>query len=93
MLWVICLLAVGPTIVLSENGSDYNPTNTSGEKISKDQLAISVSGTVTDAEGETLIGVNVQVKGTTVGTSTDFDGHYALDNVDEDAVLVFSYVG
>ena len=28
-----------------------------------------------------------------MGTSTDFDGHYALDNVDEDAVLVFSYVG
>ena len=36
----------------------------------------SVSGTVVDGQGETLIGVNVLVKGTTTGTVTDFDGRY-----------------
>src|SRR5690606_22375637 len=40
-----------------------------------------------------LIGVNVQVKGTTHGAATDLDGNYTLDDVAEDAVLVFSYVG
>ena len=55
--------------------------------------AISISGLVTDTEGEPLIGVNIQVKGTTIGTSSDFDGNYTLNNVEEDAILVFSYVG
>lgn len=55
--------------------------------------AITVSGTVTDSEGQPLIGVNVLVKGTTNGTSTDFDGNFTLNNVEEDAKLVFSYIG
>ncbi len=62
--------------------------------ISKQNIpAISISGTVTDTEGEPLIGVNIQIKGTTIGTSSDFDGNYTLNNVEEDATLVFSYVG
>lgn len=54
---------------------------------------IEVSGTVTDNEGNPLIGVNIQIKGTQLGTSTDFDGRYSLGNVEEDAVLVVSYIG
>ena len=38
-----------------------------------------VSGTITDATGLALPGVNVIIKGTTKGTQTDFDGHYSLD--------------
>src|SRR5690606_26485074 len=49
-------------------------------------------GKVTDANGEPLIAVNVLVKDTYVGTSTDIDGGYSLTNVPEDAILVFSYV-
>ncbi|WKN29668.1 TonB-dependent receptor [Porifericola rhodea] len=53
-----------------------------------------VSGKVTSAEsGESLPGVNVIVKGTTVGTVTDIDGNYKL-NVPQDAsTLVFSFIG
>ncbi|WP_224485177.1 SusC/RagA family TonB-linked outer membrane protein [Robertkochia aurantiaca] len=54
--------------------------------------AQTVSGTVYDATGP-LPGANVLVKGTTIGTQTDFDGNYTLDNVPSDATLVFSYVG
>lgn len=54
---------------------------------------IDVKGKISDTEGEPLIGVNVQVKGTTQGTASDFDGEYSLNNVDADATLVFSYVG
>jgi len=54
---------------------------------------ISVSGSVTDANGEPLIGVNIAVEGSTQGTATDFDGHFLLTNVSEDAVLIVSYVG
>ncbi len=51
-----------------------------------------VSGRVTDDVGESLPGVNVVVKGTTQGTTTDFDGNYRV-SVDEGTVLVFSFVG
>ncbi|WP_224491321.1 SusC/RagA family TonB-linked outer membrane protein [Robertkochia flava] len=54
--------------------------------------AQTVSGTVSDPNGP-LPGANVLVKGTTIGTQTDFDGNYTLDNVPSDGVLVFSYVG
>lgn len=52
----------------------------------------SVQGTVTDGTGEALIGVNVQVKGTTTGTITNLDGHYTMD-VPAGGTLVFSYIG
>jgi TonB-linked SusC/RagA family outer membrane protein len=54
---------------------------------------ISVRGNVTDKQGETLIGVNVTVKGTVNGTITDIDGSYSLFRVPRDGVLIFSYVG
>lgn len=56
-------------------------------------LAQDVSGTVTDVNGETIIGASVVVKGTSNGTVTDFDGNYLLSGVGADAVLEFSYVG
>lgn len=52
-----------------------------------------LSGTVVDAKGEALIGVNVIVKGTNIGNITDIDGNYSIDNVPSNAVLVVSYVG
>lgn len=51
----------------------------------------SVSGTVSDAMGP-LAGVNVLEKGTTNGTTTDFDGKYSLE-VKNGSTLVFSYIG
>src|SRR5699024_9718394 len=55
--------------------------------------SIDVSGVVTDMEGEPLVGVNIHIKGTTDGTSTDIDGYYELKDVDESAILVFTYIG
>ena len=53
----------------------------------------SVSGRVTDQNNESLIGVNITIKGVEgKGTLTDFDGNYQL-NVDENQILVFSYIG
>lgn len=50
-----------------------------------------VSGRVTGADGEPLIGATVVLKGTTDGTVTDFDGSYSLDV--KQGILVFSYTG
>ncbi len=52
-----------------------------------------VQGVVLDEMGETLIGVNVTVKGTSLGTITDYEGRFSLDVPDTKSVLVFSYVG
>ncbi|MDY6377136.1 MAG: TonB-dependent receptor [Bacteroidales bacterium] len=53
----------------------------------------SVSGKVTDASGEPLVGVAVQIKGTNTGTSTDMEGNWSLNSVRDNAVLVFSSIG
>jgi TonB-linked SusC/RagA family outer membrane protein len=52
-----------------------------------------VSGTITDVNGEALIGANVLVKGTSVGTITDIDGSYSLEVPDGTTMLVISYTG
>jgi len=53
-----------------------------------------ISGVVTSSEnGEPLIGVSIQVKGTSGGTITDLDGKFTIKPASENAVLVFSMVG
>ncbi len=53
-----------------------------------------VTGTVTDAgSGQPIPGVNIIVKETTNGTSSDFDGLYSIDNVNNGDIIVYSYVG
>ena len=62
----------------------WGQTNVQGQK--------TVSGKVTDDSGEGIPGVNVVIKGTTIGSITDFDGNYQV-SVDENSTLVFSFVG
>lgn len=57
------------------------------------QNGIAVRGTVTDHTGMPLVGVNVVVKGTTIGTVTDIDGNFDLTNVPQGSILQFSYIG
>lgn len=65
------------------------------EKIkSEENLALTITGKVTASiDGTTMPGVNVLVKGTTNGTSTDSNGDYSLSVDNESAVLVFSFIG
>lgn len=54
---------------------------------------VSVRGTVTDGTGESLIGVTIQVQGSSAGSVTDLDGHFVLLNVPSNATIEVSYVG
>ena len=55
---------------------------------------IVVTGKVTDAfMGEPLPGATVQIEGTTIGTTTDFDGMYTLEVISETDVLMVSFIG
>ncbi len=52
-----------------------------------------ITGRVVDARGEPLIGVNILVKGTDRGATTDLDGQFTLTNVEDQAILIVSYIG
>ncbi len=54
---------------------------------------IQVTGTVTDEKGDGLPGVNVVIKGTTKGVTTDATGAFRMSVPDQNAILVFSFVG
>ena len=56
-------------------------------------VAFAVSGRVTDETGTPFPGVNVILKGTSTGTSTDSDGRYSIEVDDNNSVLIFSFVG
>jgi TonB-linked outer membrane protein, SusC/RagA family len=77
----------------SSAGENRNEILPSTELYNVSQQTKTISGTVTDQTGEVLIGVNVVVKGTSIGTSTDFDGKYTLPQVPANATIVATYIG
>jgi TonB-linked SusC/RagA family outer membrane protein len=83
--WVCCFLLVFAGVVPPLYAS-------SATVASVQQQDKKVSGTVTDENGEPLIGVTLAIKGQARGTVTDINGKYAL-NVSNSDVLVVSYVG
>lgn len=81
---------VNKQIVLSTTESLILP-----DKASTEKADIVVSGRVTDASGEALIGVSIRLKGSTTGATTNADGEYSI-SIPEGAtnpILVFSYIG
>lgn len=59
----------------------------------KEVFSRTITGKVLDAKGNPLVGVSVTVKGTMNGTSTNTQGEYELDKVNENDILLFSMVG
>ena len=57
------------------------------------QQSVKVTGKVIDSTNEGVPGVNVQVKGGSLGTITDIDGNYKIDVPNSKSVLVFSFIG
>ena len=54
---------------------------------------ITISGTIVDEKGETIIGASVAVQGTTLGTITNANGEYSLANVPENSKITISFIG
>ena len=54
---------------------------------------IVIRGTITDATGETLPGVSIKLKGTSIGSTTDLDGRFTINVPDKNSVLTFTYIG
>jgi TonB-linked SusC/RagA family outer membrane protein len=92
------------TLAVFSQASDFeqNQVSLSKQKALNESMAstasesmqgITVSGTITDANGEPLPGVNVLEKGTSNGTITDVNGNYSITVTNREAILTFSYVG
>lgn len=87
--WTLsCILML---FLFSANG--ISAEKTINESVDIEKLAqITVTGQITDTEGDVLPGATIREKGTTNGTTTDFDGNYSI-TVDDQATLVFSFLG
>lgn len=75
-------------IILTKRAKDGISVNTIVQQSGK-----VIQGTITDETGLAVIGANVVVKGTTIGSVTDVDGRFSLEVPSDDAVLVVSYIG
>ena len=81
-------------IILKKHHNQSAPDEPRSAKSNEGNLLpITITGKVLDgATQQPLAGVNIIVKGTTVGTATDSDGHYTI-SADDNQVLVFSFIG
>ena len=53
---------------------------------------VAIRGTVTDINGDPLIGVNVSIKGTTIGNITDMEGNYTMEAPNKNSVVLVPVV-
>lgn len=88
---------IGNRVFLKENSksytSDYYIAISNEEKEESSTDTKKITGTVVDASGEPIIGVNILVEGTTNGSITDMNGRFIIENVEEGATLRISYIG
>ena len=84
LLSCIIILLLSSSIANAKGKTKILDTDTKTAKIT-------ITGTVRDSIG-ILIGVSVKVKGTTIGTQTDKNGHFTIEVPDEKSILVFSYI-
>ena len=92
---LVSFIPLGLTLVLGldSQGGPLRPKSTGS--LALQPIVATVVGKVTDESGNGLPGVNVNLKGTSLGTITDKDGKYLISVLSDlkDAVLVFSFVG
>lgn len=83
---------IGKQIVVKAIPSESGEEETETSEIAKN-LAVPITGRVLDESSAPIPGVNVLVKGTSNGTTTDSDGRYTLNVENENSILVFSFIG
>src|SRR5664279_866173 len=94
---ILLILPVFAIILYAFAKPDYKykyHEESSGNNVSASSLQQnSVKGTVLQHDGKPLAGTNITITGTTIGTITDINGNFKIDNIPDNQSLVFSYVG
>ena len=75
----LLFLCVSPALAIATNPSQENPYTEQNDDSVTQQRTRKVTGVVLDANGESIIGANVVVKGTNNGTITDLDGKFSIE--------------
>ena len=83
---------VGKQVILRIRNNKV-PKITQQTNTTKKNQEITISGVVKDLNGITLPGASIFVKGTNMGTQTDFEGRFSLKVIDLNATLIISYLG
>ncbi len=89
---LLCLSFMFPVThaLASQSPEDYLK---SAGKLELMQKGYTLKGVVKDQSGEPLGGVSIVVKGTTIGTSSDWDGNFTLEVPEKNTLLSFSFIG
>ena len=88
------LSAINLPFVIALSGPELSGNSKSNLFSGDEYQQIVVTGTVTDQSTRTpMPGVNIVVRGTTIGVLSDIKGQYSITIPDKSAVLVFSFVG
>ena len=87
---LILLFNIFTLVAISQNlfANDY-----SGGKFKPQKVIRTFSGKVTEENGQPIPGVSISLKGTSKGTNTDINGNFKIEVMDENKILVFSFVG
>jgi hypothetical protein len=89
-----CFLSVGCLLTMSMiHGISSAYASRAPYQLSEKNTVRDITGKVTDEKGEGLPGVNILIKGSQLGTTTDSDGNFRLNVPNDNTVLVFSFVG
>ncbi len=84
LVWLVWIVSITGNVYAGNKTLTVAPARNSSQEI---------AGTVRDDKGEPLPGVNIVVKGTQSGTTTDVSGRYSIRVTDNSAILIFSFVG
>lgn len=87
-----CLQNSGLTYAVHDGVIAIKPASEAKENAAPQQKK-TITGTIIDESGSPVIGANILVKGTTNGTTTDFNGHFSLEVNQVPATLIISYIG
>ena len=88
----LLFLCVSPALAIATNPSQENPYTERNDDSVTQQRTRKVTGVVLDANGESIIGANVVVKGTNNGTITDLAGKFSIELSDGETLQV-SFIG
>lgn len=82
----------GDYIILRKRMTEITSSNSQQPNLDV-PIVFEVSGTIKDPEGVPLPGVNILVKGSSIGTTSDTNGNYKISVPDGTEILVFSFIG
>ncbi len=71
----------------------YLTKSKSSIRVQPKRPQFSINGKVLDKDGNPLPGASIVIKGTTKGTTTDFDGNFSILVLEENTTLIFTYIG